>query len=800
MSRRVKKVAVLGAGIMGSGIAAHFANAGVPVLLLDIVPPFLSEEEKKIPAKRNMFAAGALKNAPKAKPISAFYKKSSADLVEVGNFDDDLPKVKDCDWIIEVVKEDLAIKQSLFAKIDALTGPETIITSNTSGLAIKDMVAGRSEKFRKNFFVTHFFNPVRVMKLLELVVGEDTDPAIVEMVADFGEQYLGKGIVYGKDTPNFIGNRLGIHGMMVALEEMVEMGLTVEDIDSVAGVPMGRPRSAAFKTVDMVGLDTFASVSNTVYNGCPDDEEREVFKVPGFVTKMIENGWLGNKSRGGFYKKGKDESGKRTFLALDYNTVEYRPAERPKWASVKATKGIEETGPRIKKLLEGDDKIAQFGWKVTARSLIYAITRLGEISDDVVNMDRAMKWGYNWELGPFELWDAVGVKESCERIAAAGGTIPEVAAAVVEKGEGTFYVEREGRRLFWDFKSNEYKPERIKEAATDLAFLKKQGKSIKENDGASLIDLGDGVLCLEFHSKMNALDDDIIRLLLEALDTIEANDDYTGLVLGNQGTNFSVGANIFMILMLARQKQFDKIEEAVRGLQLGNQRVKYSTKPVVAAPFQMALGGGCEICLGADAICAHSELYMGLVELGVGVIPAGAGSLNLLSRWLEHIPAGMTTDRFPYIQKAFELIGMANVSFSAELARENKFLRQTDRVVMDQDAQLTEAKKMVLGMSVGGYRPPNEADWLILPGREGLSTFKMGLHNMALGGFITEYETHIGTKLANVLCGGDIEPYTQVSEQHILDLECEAFLSLCGEAKTQERMQSILMTNKPLRN
>jgi len=799
MSQRVKKVAVLGAGVMGSGIAAHFANAGVPVLLLDIVPPFLSEEEKKDPAKRNMFAAGALKKAPKAKPISAFYKKSDTILVDVGNFDDDLAKVKDCDWIIEVVKEDLAIKQGLFAKLDELTGPDTIISSNTSGLAIKDMIAGRSEKFRKNFLVTHFFNPVRVMKLLELVVGEETDPAVVERVAAFGEQYLGKGIVYGKDTPNFIGNRLGIHGMMVAIQEMMEMGLTVEDVDSVAGVPMGRPRSAAFKTVDMVGLDTFASVSKTVYDGCPDDEEREVFKVPDFVNKMVENGWLGNKARGGFYKKGKDETGKRTFLALDYNTCDYRPADRPKWDSVKATKGIDETGPRIKKLLEGDDKIAQFGWKVTARSLIYSITRLGEIADDVVNMDRAMKWGYNWELGPFEVWDAIGVKESVERMKADGYAVPAKLDVLFEKGDGVFYKELDGTLNYFDFITEAYKPVPWSKKWLTLDTYRKTGNVVETNDSASLHNMGDGILGLEFHSKMNAIDDGIVRMMWEGVEKLES-DEWNGMVIYNEGANFSVGANILMINMYANQKKFDLIEEIVHQFQQVNTALHRAPKPVVAAPHQMSLGGGCEVCLGASHILAHAEWYVGLVEVAVGLIPGGGGCKEMMIRWLDQIPPGVDISDLKYIQRAFEIIGMAKVGLGAGEAEEMRVIRPgRDGFVTSRDNQLYNAKHLALGLYEGGYTP-DAPRIMSVPGRDGIANINVGLYSFGLAGYVSEWDTHIAKKLAYVLCGGDVAPGTKVHEDKILELEKEAFMSLVGEPLTKARIQHMLLKNKPLRN
>jgi len=771
----------------------------LPVLLLDIVPPFLSEEDKLIPAKRNMFAAEALKKAPKAKPISAFYRASYADLVETGNFDDDLDRVGECDWIIEVVKEDLEIKQGLFARLDELTGPDAIITSNTSGLAIKDMVAGRSEKFRKNFFVTHFFNPVRVMKLLELVVGEDTDPRVVEMIAEFGEHYLGKGIVYGKDTPNFIGNRLGIHGMMVALQEMTEMGLSIEDVDSVAGVPMGRPRSAAFKTVDMVGLDTFASVSNTVYEGCPDDEERDVFKVPAFITKMIENGWLGNKSKGGFYKRSKDESGKRVRLALDYELVEYRAADRPKWDSVKAVKGIEETGPRIKKLLEGDDKIAQFAWKVTARSLIYAITRLGEISDDVVNMDRAMMWGYNWELGPFEVWDAIGVKSSVERMKADGYAVPSKLDVLFEKGDGVFYKEIDGARSYFDFTAEAYKPVPWSEKWLTLDSYRKTGDVVSTNDSATLHDLGDGVLGLEFHSKMNAVDDGIVRMMWEGVEKLETT-GWNGMVIYNEGQNFSVGANLLLINMYANQSKFDLIEQIVDQFQKVNTALHRAPKPVVAAPHQMALGGGCEICLGASHILAHAEWYVGLVEVAVGLIPGGGGCKEMLVRWLDQIPPGVEVSNLKYLQRAFELIGMAKVALGAGEAEEMRILRPgRDGFVTSRDNQLYRAKQLALGLYEGGYTP-DAPRILTVPGRDGIANIDVGLYSFGLSGWVSEWDTHIAKKLTHVLCGGDVAPGTKVHEDKIVELEKEAFMSLVGEPLTKARIQHMLLKNKPLRN
>jgi 3-hydroxyacyl-CoA dehydrogenase len=796
MPTSIRKVAVLGAGTMGSGIAAHVANAGLPCVLLDIVPPKLSDEERKDKANRDRFAAGAIQKAVKAKPpMLPFYTSRFSRRVTTGNFDDDFGLLADCDLIIEAIVEDLAIKRTLFARVAEVRKPGAVVASNTSGISIASIVEGFDEEFRKHFLVTHFFNPPRFMRLLELVPGKDTDPAVVAAVAEFGSSVLGKGIVYGKDTPNFIANRIGVMGMAKIFRLMAEHGLTVEEVDAITGPAMARPKSATFGTADLVGLDVLDHIFKNSYEVLPDDETRDLLVAPEWFTTMVKGGALGRKSKKGFYtKQGEDK------LYLDYTTGEYKKCVKPKLASVGAAKKAETPADKIRALHAGDDKGSAFAWALTEGLFWYVGRHLDEIADDIVNIDNAMKWGYNWEIGPFEIWDAIGVARGIERLKTAGLEVPKVALDVVELGYGSFYVELEGRRYFWNHKAKKYEPLPLKPTVVNLAGLKARGQELKRNDSASLIDLGDGVLCLEFHSKMNAIDDDIIRLMHESLDLVESRNDYAGLVLGNQGENFSVGANLFMILMYARQKKFDDLTMAVRGLQSATHRLRYSSKPVVAAPFGMVLGGGCEVCMGADAICAHSELYMGLVELGAGVIPAGGGCKNLLVRWLEHVPAEMAIDRFPYVQKVFELIGMATVSFSADMARDYKFLRLHDRVVLDKDDQLAEAKKMVLGMYAGGYRQPQPVDNLILPGRDGLATIQMGLYNMNLGKFVTDYEVKLGMKLGNVLTGGDIQPWSAVTEQHILDLECEAFMSLVGEPKTQERMQSLLMSGKPLRN
>lgn len=796
MPSRIKKVAVLGAGTMGSGIAAHVANAGLPCVLLDIVPPNLSEEERQDKANRDRFAAGAIQKAVKAKPpMLPFYTNRFAKRVTTGNFEDDFDLLKDCDLIIEAVVENLDIKRKLFKRVAEVRKPDAIVSSNTSGISIASIVEGFDEVFRKHFLVTHFFNPPRFMRLLELVPGEETDPAILDEVAEFGSSVLGKGIVYGKDTPNFIANRIGVMGMAKIFRLMEEHDLTVEEVDMITGPAMARPKSATFGTADLVGLDVLDHIFKNSYEVLEDDETRDLLVAPEWFKSLIEGGALGRKAKKGFYAKPG-----ATKLYYDYKTGEYKEVVKPKFKSVGAAKKAETPAGKIRALHQGDDKASAFAWELTEALFMYVGKHLDEIAPDIVNVDNAMKWGYNWELGPFETWDAIGVAQGVERLEASGLEVPKIARDVLTKGYGSFYVELEGKRYFWNHKTKKYEPVPLKPSVINLSGLKEQNRLIKKNDSASLIDMGDGVVCCEFHCKMNAIDAEIIRMLHEGLDLIEANNDYVGMVVGNQGENFSVGANLLMILMNARAKKYDDLELAVKGLQDANMRLRYSPKPVVAAPFGMVLGGGCEVSLGADAICAHSELYMGLVELGAGVIPAGGGCTNLLVRWLENIPYDMNVDRFPYVQKVFEMIGMATVSFSAELARDHKFLRLTDRVVMDKDDLLHEAKSMVLGMAEAGYRQPKPVDNLRLPGRSGLATIEMGVYNMNLGAYVTDYEVHLAMTLGKVLTGGDIEPWSAVTEQYVLDLEREAFMSLVGEPKSQERMQHLLQKGKPLRN
>ena len=794
MARKIERAAVLGAGVMGSGIAAHLANAGVPVLLLDIVPPDLREPEKNDPKARNRFALNGIENALNFKPAPLFYSKRFADLVTPGNFEDDFERLSECDLIIEAVVENLDIKKKLFERVEGVMKWGAIVSSNTSGLSIRAMTEGRGDAFRRNFLVTHFFNPVRFMRLLEIVRGPETEDEAVETWVQFGRDVLGKGIVFGKDTPNFVANRIGVYGLMKVIQLMVEGGYTIEEVDAIFGPPMGRPKSAAFKTCDLVGLDTFAHVTKNCYDSLPDDDERDVFVLPDFVQKMIENRWLGNKTKAGFYKKGE---GKEK-LVLDWRTLAYRPVEKPQFDSVKATKGVEDPGERMRNLLNTGDRAAELAWKATAHGLIYAAKRIGEIADDIVNIDNAMKWGFNWELGPFEAWDALGVQESVARMEAEGFKVPAVVKRVLDEGEGTFYKKVGSQRYYFDFRTGSYQPVERPATVIVLPDLKEEGRVIRENFGASLVDIGDGVACLEFHTKMNAIDDDIIQMLMEAVDEVEAN--FEGLVVANHAENFSVGANLGLILMAAQMQNWDMLEQVVRNFQKANLRLKYARKPVVTCPAGMTLGGGCEVAMHGARVQAASELYMGLVEIGAGVLPAGGGCTASLVRALASVPADMKVSRMPFIQRVFENIAMAKVSRSAEEARELGYLRPYDGVTIARDRVIYDAKQTVLGLARAGYRPPLPPDNLILPGRDGFAMLKLGLYSFGLGGYVTEHDKVCAEKIAWVLCGGDIEPNSKVTEQHLHDLECEGFLSLCGMEKSQARMESLLRTGKPLRN
>jgi 3-hydroxyacyl-CoA dehydrogenase len=802
MFPKIRRVAVLGSGVMGSGIAAHLANAGIPCLMLDIVPPARTEEEQKkgisenSPAFRNRFALKGLEAVKKSKP-SLIYSRKDLGLISIGNFEDDLEKISGCDWVIEVVVENLAIKQALYGKIEKYWKPGMIVSSNTSGISIARMMEGRSPEFRGHFLVTHFFNPVRYMKLLELVAGEDTDPEILSGMADLGERVLGKGIVYGKDTPNFIGNRVGVYAMMYAMHAMLRDGLTIEEVDKVLGPAMGRPKSAAFGTADLVGIDTLLHVSDNVYENLPGDPDRDKFLPPPFVKEMVARKLLGRKSGAGFFKmEGKGENKKK--FVLDYNTLEYRPSEKVSFPSIEAAKGEENTGTRIRKVVSADDKAAKYAWDVLAESLIYAAKRIPEIAGDVYNIDNAMKWGFNWTLGPFETWDAIGVADSAARMKADGKAVPENVEKMLAGGAGSFYRRVDGKLEFFDFASGRYVAAPISPNVIFLPALADRNKVVKRNAGASLYDIGDGVLCVEFHTKMNTVDADVVNMLMEGVDLAEK--EFSGLVIANHSEQFCAGANLMMVFLESQNKQWDNLGRIVGAFQDACMRLRYSGCPVVAAPAGLALGGGVEICLGADRIRAAAETYMGLVEAGVGLLPAGGGLKEMAIRHLEGIPDGVAVDQMPYLRKAFETVGLAKVATSAKEAREMGFLRPTDRITIQRDFLIQDAKNTVLAMLKEGYETPRQRTDIVMPGRAAYPAFVYGLYAMKAAGQISDHDEKIGRKIAFILTGGDVPAGTKRTEQELLDLEREAFLSLCGEEKTQARIQFMLMKGKPLRN
>ncbi|RLB41122.1 MAG: 3-hydroxyacyl-CoA dehydrogenase [Deltaproteobacteria bacterium] len=810
MEYRIKKAGVIGAGVMGATIAAHLANTRIHTVLLDIVPPQLTDEDKKkglteeSPEFRNKFAKKGLENALKSRPAS-FYLPEYAKRIKVGNLEDNLDWLKDVDWIIEVVVERLDIKQSVFEKIESVLTPGTIVTSNTSGLSARAMSEGRSENFRKHFAITHFFNPPRYMKLLELVPGPDTLPEVMEVLAEVCERTLGKGIVYAKDTPNFIANRIGIFSMFNGIKVMMEMGLTIEAVDKLTGPVIGNPKSASFRTGDLVGLDTMVHVASNVYEGVPDDERRDVFQPPEFIKKMLEKNMLGQKTGQGFYKKTKDSQGQKVILSLDYNTLEYKPQEKVSIPSLEAAKNISGTAEKIRSLYYAQDIGGQFIFKTMSETLIYAANRIPEIADDIVNVDNAMKWGFGRKYGPFETWDIIGVGRSVEKMKAAGYQIPAWVEEMLAQGNESFYKREAGKQLYYDMQSKSYKEVPIKPGIILLPSLKERNMEIASNPGASLIDLGDGVACLEFHTKMNAIGDDIVNMIYKAADIV--SERFDGLVIANHADNFSVGANLPLVLFTAQEEEWDDLEWMIKMFQDSLMRLKYLEKPVVAAPAGMALGGGCEVCLAADRVRYAAETYMGLVEVGVGLIPAGGGTKELYLRNTEHlfeVPRGgvypKQIELMPFVARAFETIAMAKVSTSGPEAVKLGYLRPTDKMTVNRDYLIEDAKKTVLAMNMEGYVPPDPKDEIRVAGENTFAMLKLALWTMHTSGYITEHDVTVSEKVAYVLCGGRIQSDTKVSEQYLLDLEREAFLSLCGHPKTQARIQHMLNTGKPLRN
>jgi len=791
---QIKKAAVLGSGVMGSGIAAHLANIGIPVLLLDIVPGKLTDEEitKGLTLEdrrvRNKIAAGAAQKLLKQKP-APLTTKSNLSLIEVGNFEDDLEKLSDVDWIIEVIVENLDIKKNLYEKIDAVRKPGTIISSNTSGISIEAMKEGRSEDFQKHFLGTHFFNPPRYLKLLEVIPASTTAPEVIDFMVSFGENTLGKGVVLAKDTPNFIANRIGTYGLLVTLREMENRGYSIGEVDSVTGALIGRPSSATFRTLDVVGLDTFMHVAKNVYDQT-EGEEQKVFELPPFMQEMIDKGWLGAKSKQGFYQKVG-----REIQELDPKTFEYSEAKKLKTPSIEIAKQQKGLANRVKTLVYADDRTGEILWNIVAPTLVYSAKLNGEIADDIVAIDNAMKWGFGWQQGPFEIWDAIGVAKSVERMNAEGEEIPAFAQSLLDKGFETFYKEEEGDLYF--FNGEDYTLVPVNEKAINLKNYKKKHGVIKKNSGASLIDLGDGVALLEFHSQSNSIGPDIVQMINFAVDEVEKN--FKGLVIGNQGKNFCVGANLGMILMEAQDDNIFELDFIIRSFQDAMMKIKYSTKPVIAAPFAMTLGGGAEVCLPAAHIQATTETYMGLVEPGVGLIPGGGGNVGLYMKHLKGLPNGVQVDYQNVANKVFETIAMAKVSTSADEARDNNFLDFADGISVNADHQIHDAKQVAIALYENGYKAPKR-EKVPVTGESGYATLLLGAEGLLLSGMISEHDNKIAKKLAFVLAGGKVPFGTLVAEQYLLDLEREAFLSLVAEPKSQQRMQHMLVKGKPLRN
>ncbi|HEX8162033.1 MAG TPA: 3-hydroxyacyl-CoA dehydrogenase/enoyl-CoA hydratase family protein [Pyrinomonadaceae bacterium] len=796
---RFEKAAVLGAGTMGAQIAAHLANAGLPVLLLDITPRELTPEEQAAGLTlesgevRDRIARAGLEAARKAKP-AAFFAPDAAALVSVGNFDDDLARLKDCDLIIEAVVENLEIKRRLYERVEQARRPGSVVATNTSGIPVRQIAEGFSADFRAHFLGTHFFNPPRYLHLCELIPTEWTSPEVACSVAGFLDQRLGKGVVVAKDRPNFIANRIGTYGALVTIKTMLEDGYTVEEVDKMTGPAVGRPKSATFRTFDIVGLDVLMHVTKNLYDAVPEDEEREVFLAPEFLQQMVGRGLLGAKTGGGFYRKQRGEQA--GIWTLDHASLEYRPQEKVKLPALDMAKNIEDLGARVKALVWGRDRVGHFLWKTVSRTLRYAANRIPEIANTIVDVDRAMRWGFGWGLGVFETWDAIGVEQSVERMKADGWAVPLNVERMLHAGAKSFYKTENGARFFFDFVTLEYKPLDEPAGAIILKSVKDRAGVIKKNAGASLVDLGDGVACLEFHSKMNAIGGDTIQMVKAALAEVEKN--FVGLVVGNQGANFCVGANIMLMLMGAQDEEWDELDLMVRAFQQATMSLRYSPKPVVVAPFNLALGGGCEFLLHGDRVRAAAELYTGLVEVGVGIIPAGGGTKEMTLRALADVPED--ADPFPFLKRAFETLAMAKVSTSAAEARALGFLREEDSVSMNADRLLADAKQEVLALARAGYVAPQPRADILALGLPALATLKLGIHQMQRAGFISEHDAKIGAHLARIMTGGDLNHPTRVSEQYLLDLEREAFLSLAGERRTQERMAHTLKTGKPLRN
>ena len=799
MKYKIHNAVVIGSGVMGAAIAAHLANAGVPVTLLDIVPKEAVEADPvSARAARNKIVNAGLENAKKSRPAS-FFSSDQHTLVKTGNLEDDFESaVGAADWVIEVIVENLKIKQALMARIDAARKPGSIISSNTSGIPLKDIAEGRSADFKQHFLGTHFFNPPRYLKLLEVISTAETLPAVVEFISHFGEYRLGKGIVLCKDTPNFIGNRVAFGTGAFALDFILKNGYTVDEVDALTGPLIGRPKTATFRLIDLVGIDVWDHVGRNLAPLIQYDTYALPYltaeKPNALIKTLLERGWLGNKSKVGFYKEVRGEDGKKEFWSLDLTTLEHVPATKPRFDSVKAAKEVEGLDDRLKVFLKAEDKAAKLVQALTYQGFQYASALLPEVADTGKPVDDAICWGFGHDFGPFETWDMLGVRETVEQMKAAGYAPAPWVEQMLAGGIESFYQLEAGKKVgVYDVAQDRYVPIPRKPG---MVVLKEQ-KIVTQNAGATLYDTGDGVGLVEFHTKMNALDDDIFEIVNEALNRAET--DFDGLVIGGEAENFSAGANLFMVVVAAQQGMWETLDEAIRKLQNLNMRMRYFPKPVVVAPAGLALGGGAEVTMHASRVVAHAELYIGLVEMGAGVIPAGGGTKELLRRIINPPLRTANADALPYLQRVFEQIGLAKVATSAEEGRQAGFLTGADRVVMHREHLLTEAKKEVLHLAATGYRPP-APEPVYAAGRDALAALRVGIHMMAEGKYITEYEKVIAGQLAKVMTGGELSRPTWVSEQYLLDLEREAFLSLCGNEKTQARMWNLLQTGKPLRN
>ena len=806
MKLPIQKAVVLGAGTMGARIAAHFANAGLPCILLDIVPPELKPDAPV--SERNRFARNGVEAAKKSRP-AAFFSAALADKISIGNFEDDLARCAEADWIIEVVAENLEIKRKLLSRVAQFRKPGAIVTTNTSGLPVHLIAEGLPDEFQQHWAGTHFFNPPRYLKLVEIIPGPKTSPAVIETLSDFCDRRLGKGVVVAKDTPNFIANRIGTFSVLNALRLMKELDMTVEEVDACTGPAVGWPKSATFRTTDIVGLDVLAHVVKNIHETAPNDESRERYKVPPLVAEMIQRGWLGDKTGQGFYKKLKGE-GEKEILTLDVNTLEYRPRQKAKFASIEGGKAIDDTRERLRALVgpilagQKGDKAQQFLWSGLSETCLYAARRIPEISDNVADMDRAMRWGFGWELGPFEMVDALGLNAFSAQVQKEGRAIPALIEKALSSGRKGFYESARGETTVFDLAAGTRK---VEDAPGILVLknLKDAGREVERNAGASLIDLGDGVVCCEFHAKMNAIGADLISMIHKGLKRLET--DFDAMVIANQAANFSVGANLMLVLVGAQEQEWDDLHLAVKQFQNVNLAVKYAKKPVVAAPQGMALGGGCEISLHAARIHSAAEAYVGLVEAGVGLIPGGGGSKEMLIRANEHAAGGEDLDLFHALKPIFETVAMAKVGTSAEECRELGYFRREDRYSMNTQRLVADAKETALSLVRSGWKPA-AASWqegaqttqIKVLGEQFLAGAKLAIHMLVRGGYASEYDAVVARKLAYILAGGPLSSPQVVSEQYILDLEREAFVSLLGEKRTQERIAFTLKTGKPLRN